>query len=95
MDEAGIDIQVLSLNDPGCQLFDTAEATALVKKTNDELAQVIRKHPDRFIGLAALAPQNPEGAAEELERTVKELGFRGAYLGTGLYLRWRKGSACP
>ena len=80
MDEAGVDMQVLSLNDPGCQLFDTPEATELAQKTNDELALVIQKYPDRFIGLAAVAPQAPEKAADELERAVKELGFRGSNL---------------
>jgi len=82
MDEAGIDIQVLSLNDPGCELFDASEATALAKKTNDELAQVTKRHPDRFIGLAALAPQAPEEAADELERAVIDLGFRGTKIGS-------------
>lgn len=78
MDGAGATIQALSLAGPGCELFEASEGTALASKTNDELAKVIRKYPDRFIGLAALAPQDPEAAADELERAVKELGFKGA-----------------
>lgn len=78
MDAAGVDIQVLSLVLPGCEQFDAAEGTTVARKTNDELAEVINRHTDRFIGLAALAPQEPENAAKELERCVKALGFRGA-----------------
>lgn len=78
MDEAGITMQVLTLAGPGCELFEPSEGTAQAKKANDELAQVIKAHPDRFVGLAALAPQDPEAAADELERAVKELGFNGA-----------------
>jgi len=80
MDEAGIDIQVLSLSTPGCEQFSPADGTTWAKKTNDELAKAVRKHPDRFIGLAALAPQSPHEAADELERAVKELGLKGAKL---------------
>ena len=78
MDMAGIDMQVLSLSTPGCEQFPPAKATSLSRKTNEELYKVINKHPDRFAGLAALAPQSPEKAARELERAVKELGLKGA-----------------
>ena len=77
MDEAGIDMQVLSLTIPGVEQMDPSTATVLAKKTNDALAQVIRKYPDRYIGFASLAPQEPEKAADELERSVKELGLKG------------------
>lgn len=49
---------------------------------NDHIASVVRDHPDRFIGLGALPMQNPELAAAELERCVKELGLAGAEIGT-------------
>ncbi len=77
MDANGVDVQVLSLTAPGLEQFDAEKGTALSKKTNDLLAEAIQKHPDRFMGFAALAPQNPEGATHELERAVKELGFKG------------------
>ncbi len=93
MDEAGIDMQVLSLSTPGCEQFDPAKGMALSRKTNEELSKAIDKYPDRFIGLAALAPQSPEEAARELERAVKELGLRGAKINShirGRYLDNKK-----
>ena len=93
MDEAGVDIQVLSLCVPGCEQFDASDGAAMARQTNDELAQVIRKRPDRYVGLAALAPQDPVGAANELQRAVSELGMRGAKLNShvrGEYLDNRK-----
>jgi 5-carboxyvanillate decarboxylase len=93
MDRACIDMQVLSLSTPGCEQFGAAEGTALSQKTNEALAKAIAKHPDRFIGLAALAPQSPEEAARELERAVKELGLKGAKINShirGSYLDDKK-----
>jgi len=107
MDEAGVDIQVLSLAVPGCEQFETSEGSAMARETNDELAQVIKKYPDRYVGLAALAPQDSDEAATELERAVKELGMRGAKLNSHVrgeylddekywpYLRWPSVWMCP
>lgn len=78
MDSTGIAVQILSLTAPGVQVFDAAEATSLARSSNDQLADAIRKHPDRFTGLAAIAPQDPAGAAKELERGVRQLGLKGA-----------------
>jgi len=78
MDDCGIAMQILSLTAPGVQVFDAPEATALARSFNDQLADAIRKHPDRFAGLAAIAPQDPAGAAKELERGVRQLGLKGA-----------------
>jgi 5-carboxyvanillate decarboxylase len=78
MDSTGMAVQILSLTAPGVQVFDAAEATALARSANDQLADAIRKHPDRFAGLAAIAPQDPAGAAKELERGVRQLGLKGA-----------------
>ena len=77
MDGAGIDVQVLSLTSPGVEQFDPATGTALARQCNDQLAEVIASNPDRFAGFAALAPNDPEAAAGELERAVEDLGFRG------------------
>ncbi|MDB9822233.1 amidohydrolase family protein [Deltaproteobacteria bacterium] len=80
MDEAGIDMQVIS---PVCfqdGLVDPSEATALAKLTNDELYEIIQKYPKRFAGFAGLACQDPDAAAKELERAVKELGLKGAMI---------------
>ncbi|MBW1803026.1 MAG: amidohydrolase [Deltaproteobacteria bacterium] len=75
MDASGIDMQVLSLSAPGLEQLDPDTGTVLAKKTNDYLAKIIQAHPDRFMGYAALAPKNPNRAADELERCVKDLGF--------------------
>jgi len=78
MDATGIDQQVVSLTSPGVQIFDAATATALATSFNDELAEAVRRHATRFAGLAAIAPQDPPRAAQELERAVKRLGLKGA-----------------
>ena len=77
MDDSGVDLQVLSLTIPGVELMDASTGTALARNVNDALADVVRKYPDRFLGFAALAPQSPEEAADELERAVKELDLKG------------------
>lgn len=78
MDQTGIAKQILSLTAPGVQVFDPADAVALAKSSNDFMVDAIRRHPDRFAGLAAIAPQDPSAAAKELERGVKTLGLKGA-----------------
>jgi 5-carboxyvanillate decarboxylase len=78
MDATGIDKQVISLTAPGLQIFDAETAAALAVGYNDELAEAVSAHPDRFAGLAAVAPHAPERAAKELERAVSTLGMRGA-----------------
>jgi 5-carboxyvanillate decarboxylase len=80
MDASGIDLAVLSLASPGVQLFDPATATALAIDANDQLAEGIARHPDRYVGLAAFSPLDPKNAAKELERGVMKLGMRGGIL---------------
>jgi len=94
MDEAGIDISVLSLTDPGIQgIIDARIATALAYKTNDFLAEKIAKNPQRFRGFACLALQDPIKSAIELERCVHQHGFVGALINgqtQGSYLDEKK-----
>lgn len=79
MDEAGIEIMIASLNAPAIQaIHDAARAVEVAREANDVLAQEIARRPDRFVGVAALPMQDPEQATAELQRCVKELGFRGA-----------------
>src|SRR5262252_11078627 len=78
MDEAGIDIQVISHGAPSTQRLDPDAAVRLARHANDRLAQAIAAHPNRFAGFAALPTPDPEAAADELERTVTTLGFKGA-----------------
>lgn len=77
MDEDGVAMHVLSVTVPGVQLFEPALATSLSRETNDILAEVVRRRPDRFAGLACLAPQDPAGAAKEMQRAVTTLGLNG------------------
>jgi len=80
MDAAGIDKMVLSLTAPGVQIFDKDIANSLAISTNDQLAEAIKKHPDRLAGLAAVAPQDPPAAAKEMERAIKKLGLNGVII---------------
>ena len=80
MDEAGVDVQVLSLTSPGVEQLDSDEAVALAHESNDRMAEAVRRYPERLAGFAALPTPAPEAAAEELERAVRELGFVGAII---------------
>lgn len=78
MDEHGIEMMLLSLNSPAVQAIpDVKRAVDIARISNDYLAAEIAKRPDRFAGLAAVPLQDPEAAAKELTRCVKELGFKG------------------
>jgi predicted TIM-barrel fold metal-dependent hydrolase len=81
MDAAGIDVQVLSHVQPGIQVLadeQTELAVAVSREVNDWLAAAVAEHPGRFAGFAMLPTQSPEDAADELERAVRDLGFKGA-----------------
>jgi len=80
MDAAGIDIQVLSLNSPGVEQLDEEEAGGLAREANEFVASAVKRHPDRFAGFAAIPTANPQRAADELERTVHDYGFKGALI---------------
>jgi predicted TIM-barrel fold metal-dependent hydrolase len=89
MDEAGVDIQVLSHGAPSTQKLEKDVAAALTKQVNDRLHATIQANPKRFAGFAALPTADPAAAADELERCVTKLGFKGAMLhglANGLFL---------
>ena len=75
MDECGIDKQVLALTSPGVQVMEKADAVAYAQVANDYLADAIRRHPTRFVGMLTVAPQDPQAAAKEIERGVNKLGI--------------------
>ncbi|MFD1554754.1 amidohydrolase family protein [Paraburkholderia silviterrae] len=78
MEQGGTAYSILSLNSPGIQgIPDIAESIDVAKRANDVLAEHVARHPSRLGGFAALPMQDPEAAARELERCVKELGFHG------------------
>ena len=78
MNDAGISVQVLSNSGPGPDLVPGPDGVAMAREVNDHLVKAIARYPDRFAGFAALPMQNPDAAAVELTRCVKELGFVGA-----------------
>lgn len=80
MDAAGIDVQVLSLTAPGVDQLEAAESVKLARDTNDQLADAVRRHPSRFSGFACLPTSDPNTAADELERVVREHGFKGGII---------------
>jgi predicted TIM-barrel fold metal-dependent hydrolase len=84
MDRSGISMQVLSKAGnhfgPSADMLDGDEAVAFARDFNDEVARRIAEHPDRFAAFAHLPMSVPEGAADELERAVRDLGFRGALI---------------
>jgi predicted TIM-barrel fold metal-dependent hydrolase len=84
MAEDGIDMQVLSLMNPGSEIFDTATCSHLAKSTNNELSKIISKYPNKFAGFAALPMLDPDMAAKELERAVKDLGLKGAKINSNV-----------
>ena len=81
MDRAGIGRVVLSIAGPGVQVErDAARATSKARELNDFLAAEIQKRPDRYSGFAHLGMQDPKGAADELERCMRDLKFCGALI---------------
>ena len=79
MDATGVDYVILSENAPGVQwIKDTDTAIARAKQSNDFLAARVAQNPDRFGAFASLPMQDPRAAVQELERTVKTMGFKGA-----------------
>jgi uncharacterized protein len=77
MDASGITVQVLSVAGPGADLVPGKAGIAVARAYNDALAEAVARCPDRYRGFAHLPLLAPEAAADELERTVKDLGFHG------------------
>jgi 2,3-dihydroxybenzoate decarboxylase len=80
MDEAGIDLQVLSHTAPATQRFDADKGPAIARSANDRLADTVKGSKGRFQAFASLPTANPKAAADELERAVTRLGFKGAMI---------------
>lgn len=84
LDQAGVDMQVLSLTVPGVHFEPAAAGIALAQVTNDAFAEIVQRYPTRYRAFATLPTQAPEVAARELERAVRELGLSGAMLFSNL-----------
>lgn len=79
MDEHGIDMQVVSYV-THAQLAPPDRAVGLTRAANDRLAEAVKAYPDRLSGFAVLPWQDPQAAAAELDRSVSELGLKGALI---------------
>ena len=80
MDEGGIDVQVLSHSAPATHLLDAELAVPLARRANDRLHDTVRANPTRFAAFATLPAIDPQAAADELERSVTQLGMKGAMI---------------
>jgi predicted TIM-barrel fold metal-dependent hydrolase len=80
MDQNGLELCILSESGPASiqTVLKTSEAVDRAQRSNDYLAEHVAKYPKRLKGFAALPMQDPQAAAQELTRCVKELGFCGA-----------------
>ena len=85
MDAAEVNVHVLSAT-PQTYLYDQDPALTVATSTlqNDQIAKLTKTHPDRFMGIATLPMQAPEQAADELRRTVTDLGMHGAMIGSNI-----------
>lgn len=91
MARSGVDMQVIMVNSPGVQIFDAVQGSELARSINDTALGWMRRWPDKFAPLAAIAPQAPDRAAQELERAVRA-GMKGAVINShskGRYLDGR------
>lgn len=78
MDKSGIGFAILSLNAPGVQgILNADKAMEVAQKANEKMAKAVSKHPGRYAAFAALPMHDPDAAARELTRCVRELGFKG------------------
>jgi predicted TIM-barrel fold metal-dependent hydrolase len=84
MDQLGISMQVLSVPSPSAYFVDGEPARRVAAIVNDDFAEIVRGHPDRFHGFAALPLKDVDSAIAELERATSELGLAGAMLLTNV-----------
>ncbi|MBN9145053.1 MAG: amidohydrolase [Novosphingobium sp. 63-713] len=81
MDATGIDVAILALTSPGVQpILDVEEAKGVARRANEALAAACAKYPTRFVGMTAVAPQDPEWSAQEILRGAREWGFKGCQI---------------
>jgi predicted TIM-barrel fold metal-dependent hydrolase len=89
LDDAGIDVAVVSLSTPGVHTGDSAKARALARRCNEFSAELVHERPDRFGGFACLPLPDVDASLEELSYALDVLGLDGFVLFTnsnGVYL---------
>jgi aminocarboxymuconate-semialdehyde decarboxylase len=84
MHQAGFDMQVLTLSAPSVDIFPVEIGESLAQVVNDEISEICRKHPDRFMAFATLPFIDPDRTVTELKRCIDELKFKGACIGTNI-----------
>ena len=84
MDQAGFDMQILTLSIPSVDIFPPEVGENLARVINDEIATICSDRPDHFMALATLPLIDPDRTIKELERCVDELKFNGACMGTNI-----------
>ena len=77
LDEAGVDMQVLTFTCPGTSFESPDRAAVLAPVINDALTRIREERGERFTALAHLPMNNPKAAVGEAERALDQLGFRG------------------
>src|SRR5215210_2158419 len=82
MDEIGVDVHVLTVN-TGFFRYDVEpeRARTIAEECNDELAGMMREHPDRFMGLASVPLQDVDATIDVMTHAMQDLGFRGITIG--------------
>jgi len=85
MDAAEVDVHLLSVA-PQTWLYGQEAAVGIAGATiqNDEIARLVKEHPERFSGIATLPIQAPDKAADELRRAMRKLGLHGAMIGSNI-----------
>jgi aminocarboxymuconate-semialdehyde decarboxylase len=84
MDAAAIDKAAISLSTPGISWADAQFGLTLSQLINDEIAKVVRAHPDRFIGIALLSLKDVNAAIGELKRAINTLGMKGVVVDSNI-----------
>jgi len=80
MDQSGVSMAVLAMTATGVQQFEVGKAAAVATAGNDRLADAIRRHPDRYAGLATIPVQDPKRAIQEMERAITKLKLNGVMI---------------
>jgi len=85
MDAAEVDVHLLSVA-PQTWLYGQEAAVGVTASAiqNDEIARLVKEHPQRFFGIATLPMQAPDKAADELRRAMRKLGLHGAMIGSNI-----------
>ena len=79
MDKFGIDKQVISFNPPIWETIPESDLLRVTRLTNDAFAEIVKKHPDRFVGIASIPI--PEGEQlDEVDRCINDLGLKGCII---------------